>query len=37
MTRNKKPRRLTKVLLDTADDMRRGGVLDAAARSLKFG
>jgi hypothetical protein len=28
--RKKIPRRLTKALLETADDMRRGGVLDSA-------
>ena len=31
MTRKKKPSRLTRALLETADDMRRGGVLDAAS------
>jgi putative transcriptional regulator len=31
MARKAKPSRLTKALLDTADDMRRIGVLDAAA------
>ena len=30
MTKNKKPSRLTKALLDTADDMRRVGILDSA-------
>jgi putative transcriptional regulator len=30
MTRKKKPSRLTKALLETTDDMRRVGVLDAA-------
>jgi putative transcriptional regulator len=31
MTKTKKPSRLTKALLETADDMRRAGILDAAA------
>jgi putative transcriptional regulator len=31
MTRKKKPSRRTKALLETADDMRRVGVLDAAS------
>ena len=31
MTKKKKPSRLTKTLLDTAKDMRRAGLLDAAA------
>src|SRR5216684_4260051 len=31
MTRNKKTSRLTKALLETADDMRRVGILDAAS------
>ncbi len=31
MTKKKHPSRLTKALLETADDMRRGGILDAAA------
>ena len=30
MTKTKKPSRLTKALLETADDMRRAGILDAA-------
>jgi len=30
MTKAKKPSRLTKALLETADDMRRAGILDAA-------
>lgn len=32
MTTEKKTSRLTKVLLETADDMHRSGVIDAAAR-----
>jgi putative transcriptional regulator len=31
MTKEKKPSRLTKALLETADDMRRVGILDTAA------
>jgi len=31
MTRKKKPSRLTKALLETADDMRRVGILDSAS------
>ena len=31
-TQTKWPRRLTKALLETADDMHRSGVLDAAAK-----
>jgi len=31
MTKKKKPSRLAKALLETADDMRRIGILDAAA------
>src|SRR5713101_1352599 len=31
MTRKKKPSRLTKALLGTADDMRRVGILDSAS------
>src|ERR1700738_4150399 len=30
-TEKKKPRRLTKALLETAKDMRKGGIIDAAA------
>ncbi|MGO9264984.1 MAG: hypothetical protein ACLQBA_08870 [Candidatus Binataceae bacterium] len=30
MNRRKKPNRLTKALLETADDMRRVGILDSA-------
>jgi putative transcriptional regulator len=31
MTKKREPSRLTKALLETADDMRRVGILDAAA------
>jgi hypothetical protein len=35
MTRKKKTSRLTKALLETADDMRRADVLDAASHESR--
>ncbi len=36
MTRKKKPSRLTKALLETADDMRRVGILDSASHYFRI-